>query len=107
MQIAGLAGGRISYNGGTSGAVTVPAGKLVIGMTCLSTAGGSFTIAPGGANHPAPPAAGDSVPLPAGVAFDLPRSMCEGQLGGGTVFTFTGTASYFIGYESVGVGAGA
>jgi len=93
-----LAGSRFSYDAGVSGTVTVPAGKQVIGMSCLSIGGGSFTVAPGGANQPSPPTAGPSVPLPAGVAFDLSNSSILSQLGGGTVFTFTGTDTYMVAY---------
>lgn len=104
MILSGIAGSRFSYDAGISGAVTVPNGKQVIGITCLSVAGGSLTIAPGGANHPNPPVAGASIPLPANASFDLSWAGGLTQLGGGTVITFTSTDSYFVAYAQMKVG---
>ena len=93
-----LAGSRFSYDAGVSGTVTVPAGKQVIGGMVMAPGGGSFTIAPGGANHPNPVVAGPSIPLPAGSSFDLAIFASATQLGGGTTFVFSGTASYMVMY---------
>ena len=96
MILDELASSQPSYLAGTNGTVTVPQGKRVTGMTCLSIGGGSFTITIGGPNTAAPAAPGPPVPIPAGVSFSLPPLFSLGQLGPGTIFTFTSTDSYFI-----------
>lgn len=90
-----LAGARFSYDAGASGTVTVPAGVVVTRVACIATAGGAtLQITPGGANQTG--AAGATIPVPVeGGWFGM--SML-GELGAGTVFTFTGTASYVVTY---------
>ena len=97
MILDTIAGSKFSYDAGVSGAVTVPAGVQVTRVMCIATAAGAMlTIAPGGANQPAPPVAGASIAIPVeGGWFGL-AMLCE--LGPGSVFTFTGTASYLVTY---------
>src|SRR5260221_3823286 len=71
--------GTWSYASGTSGTVTVGAGKRVIGIGCHSTAGGSITIN-----------GGSSVPVPANVGFAIEPN---GNLVAPTII-FTRTDSY-------------
>ena len=102
MILDTLAGSRFSYAAGVDGAVVVPAGCVVTGIAACCTVAGSFTIAPGGANHPAPPADGSSIPLPAVGWFSM-RML--GELGTGTTITFTGTASYLVTYAKSTTGS--
>lgn len=97
-----LAGSQFSYNGGTSGTVTVLTGKMITLISCYSAAGGTLTIAPGGANQVAPPTAGDSITIPAGVPWSREWPM-GGPLGPATVLVFTGTDSYYVEYAAKGV----
>jgi hypothetical protein len=90
---------KFTYAAGTSGAYTVPSGCIVTAFWCYSTAGGSLTIAPGGAGNTE--TTGDSITLPAAVRFE--RDLRDNadranlpQLGEGTVFTFTTTDAYYI-----------
>ena len=109
VNVLGLiGGGRWSYDGGGNGAgtttITVPNGKQVIGGTLLSVSGGSFTISPGGANHPNPVVAGPSITVPAGATFSLSTFSGLGMLGGGTVFTCINCDSVVIEYVQMKVG---
>jgi hypothetical protein len=92
-----LAGARFSYASGANGTVNVPSGKVVTRIACIATAdGATLTITPGGANQTG--VAGSSIPVPVeGGWFGL--SML-GELGGGTVLVFAGTASYLVTYAA-------
>lgn len=91
---------KFSYASGVDGSYTVPAGHVVLAFSAISVAGGSMTIAPGGAGNPTP-AAGPSIVIPAGVPFgrdyrtNADRVVLP-QLGAGTVFAFTDTDSYYV-----------
>lgn len=102
LPLSLIAGSRWSYDAGVAGAVVVPAGKQVIGVQCLSIAGGTLTVTPGGANQRA--VAGPPIPLPAGVALSLGVEDGLTQLGGGTVFAFAGTDTYLITYAEMKAG---
>lgn len=97
MILDTLAGSRFTYDAGTSGSVTVPAGKSVTRVACIATAGGAtLTITPGGANQTG--VAGAAIPVPVeGGWFGLAML---GELGPGTVFAFSGTASYLVTYAA-------
>jgi hypothetical protein len=84
---------QFSYQAGSSGTVTVPAGVFVTAIAVHATSAGSFTITPKGPGTVAPATAGASVPIPAGVGFSLEFL---GELGPGTVIVFTGTDMYFV-----------
>lgn len=73
--------GTWSYNGGTSGTVTVEAGKRVLSISCHSTNGGTLQIN-----------GGDIIPVPANVGFAINPL---GNLVAPTII-YTGTDSYFI-----------
>lgn len=92
---------RFDYLSGVDGTAIVPDDAIVVVVSCVSVAGGSFTIAPGGAGNAAPVTAGPAIPLPAGVPWDrdwpagVDRSVMA-RLGGGTVFQFTSTDTYYV-----------
>lgn len=97
MILDQLASSQFSYDAGTSGTVTVPAGVVVTSIGChISGGGASLTIQPSGAGQTG--TAGPPIPLPAAGWFGL-KSM--GELGTGTIFTFTGTDSYFVFYAKL------
>lgn len=96
--------GRFSYSAGTSGTVTVPAGMVVVRVTCLSVLGGSLTIAPGGPNQPSPVVAGSPIPLQAGTSWSAEWAPGLSPLGSGTQFAFTSTDSYYVEYSKATVG---
>jgi len=97
MILDSLASSQFSYDAGTSGAVTVPAGVVVTSIGChVSSAGATLTIQPGGAGQTG--SAGPAIPLPPAGWFGL---KFLGELGKGTIFTFTGTDSYFLFYAKL------
>jgi len=92
-----LAASQWSYNAGTSGTVTTPAGMQVTGVAAYATAGGAtLTITPKGANQSG--VAGDALPIPANAWFSIGLL---GELGPGSIFAFSGTAAYFVQYAKL------
>jgi len=93
-----ISGSRFAYKANTGDAtVTVPAGSQVLTVSVRAPAGtnATLTIAPGGANQVAPPTAGDTITILAGSGFS---ENFLGQIGGGTVFTIVGSATYYVSY---------
>jgi hypothetical protein len=91
---------RWSYLAGTSGTATIGAGQCVLAAMAYATSAATATIAPGG---PAitTPTTGPTITIPASVGWTplgLPATATQ-QLCDGTVFTWTGTAAYWIALE--------
>lgn len=90
-----LATGRYDHRAGTSGAVTIPSGASVVAWSCYVDSGdpaGTVDITPGGAGQIASALPQITAPPGVGTGDDL----VMGALGGGTIFTFAGTSSYWI-----------
>lgn len=98
--LAMLAGSRYSHAAGASGTVTVPAGVTITGIKCHSTAGGTLTLTPKGANQNNTAQA--AIPIPASSDwFEFPPHILSfGQLGEGTVIAFASTDSYLVTYAT-------
>ena len=96
VSVSPLASGTYSYDAGTSGTVTVPAGCKVTLITAASTAGGTITITPKGANQTG--TAGAAIPVPAGGSWSRDWMM-GGPLGPGTIIAFATTVSYYVEYS--------
>lgn len=84
---------QFNYDAGAAATVTVPAGYMVLWLSCHASGAATLTITPGGANQTG--IAGTAIPIPTGVHFFLPFL---GQLGPGTRFAFSGTDSYCVVY---------
>ena len=96
-----LSSSQFSYDTGSAGTATVPAGAYVTFVSCYSAAGGTVTITPRGANQTA--STGSAITIPAGTPFTLPWPACA-PLGPGSTIVFSSTDTYFVSYAKAGAG---
>lgn len=93
---------RFSYLAGTSGTVTIASGYYVTGVGVHATAAATMTIAPSNSDTSSP-TTGPTITIPASSSWSIPMSIMRPlDLGGGTVFVFTGTDAYVITLQNGG-----